>query len=128
MDCDREGTIFLTRGRSKDYERCGAMTEDYARALHQRLGQRIAELDAERGISAVPVDDIVLAEVEAGIRFELFAKGKPAGAGEVTRKAATKAKAWLNNHLPPDNVVKLKRAGAKALAYFAILFPVIGVG
>lgn len=120
VTCKREGSVFYAGGRSKDYERCGAMTVDYTRELVAKLGALLAEHDAEAGITVKPapiIDDIQLARGEGKtIAFEAFADGKKITAGAMTETVARKAKAFLDDLFDPKNVVRFKRHAGVVLA------------
>lgn len=119
--CKREGAVFYAGGRSKDYERCGAMTEEYARELHRKLGEEIASLDAERGLAMPAIDDISLAETEGLIEFDLKSGGVTVGKGRVTKTVGKKAKKFLDDLFRPDNVVRLKPKRAVELLLIGAL-------
>lgn len=122
VTCTREGTVFYAGGRSKSYERCGAMTEEYVRQLVASLSQLLAELDAERGTAAPAIDGIKLAkDADGGASFTLTLGGEPAGTGRVTRAVIMKAKAFIDKNFPPDNVVRLKPKRALELLLIGAL-------
>lgn len=127
--CERDGDIFRTAARSKNYQRSGAMTADYVRELVGKLSVLLAEYDAERGATAPPVDDLELTRDGDAITFTLYVKKKVAGQGRVTKAAALKARDWLDDNLPPSKVVKLRRDGAQGslIALLLALAPVIPV-
>lgn len=128
VHCYRRGTVFYAGGRSKDYQRCGAMTEEYTRELHAKLGALLAELDAERGGRALVFDDVDLTFHEERLDFVLKLNGKEAARGAVTKKAAQKAKRILDGFFAPDNVLKFRRKGVDAIALAICFLPLFEVG
>lgn len=124
VKCEREGDIYYAGGRSRNYERCGAMTREYVEALVAGLTELMAAHDAERGKSPPAVDDIKLTRGPGkSVRFELFAGGKLLGAGAVTEGVARKAKAFLDGLFDPGNVVKFKKRASELILALCLLEP-----
>lgn len=125
--CERDGDIFYAGGRSNKYRRTGAMTADYVRALVSGLSQLLAEYEAERGITPPPLDGVELTRDGDVIAFVLSHNGKPHSAGRVTRAAARKAKAWLDEFFDGPNLVRLRRRASDALVWAVLLTPAMCV-
>lgn len=128
VHCYRRGAVFYAGGRSKDYQRCGAMTEEYTRELHAKLGELLAELDAERRGGALVFDDVDLTLRGDRIDFVLKLDGKQAARGTVTKQAAQKAKRILDGFFAPDNILKFRRKGGEAIALALCFLPLFELG
>ena len=101
-----DGCIHVV-GRSKNYERAGVMTLDYARQIHVALGRCLAEA----GDTGPPIDGLKLDVQGEHIRFTLLRDGEPVSTGLVTVDVGNKALKWLEEFKDGPNVQRIRRKG-----------------
>lgn len=98
-----KGAIHLRAFSSAGVEIHVHLSPDYAIPMHARIGELLAERFAPPLI-----DGIELARQDDTFSFALSAGKNQIGAGQVTMAVAEKTKAFLDKHLGPDNVVRLR--------------------